>query len=284
MFGKDHCLELVEAALAACDSDQAEVILYATDRALTRFADSVIHQNVAEKNAMLSVRAVMGKRIGAARGNQLTVAEARDVARRAQELAAVSAEDPDFVSLAQPQPIPAVPSYAAATAASTPEARAAAVREIVVRAEPEACRASGSLSAETSEVAVGNSLGVRAYAPATQASLVLVAADDESSGYAEWHGLDISHLDPRGAAEVAVHKCVRGRGAQSLPPEAYPVILEPPAVADMLSMLSWMGLGANAYQEGRSFASGRLGEKLMGDNITIWDDGADPRGLAFPFD
>jgi len=284
MLGKEKCLELIEAALAACECDQAEVVIYATDHALTRFADSTIHQNVAERNAMLSVRAVRGRRSGAARGNQLTVEAARDVSQRAKELAAVSAEDREFVSLAQPQPIPDVPSYAEATAASTPETRAAAVQEIVAVARREACRASGSLSAETAEMAIGNSLGVRAYAPATQASLVLVAAEDESSGYAEWHGLDLAQLDPRAAAEVAVRKCVLGRGAQSLPPDVYPVLLEPPAVADMLSMLAWMSFGANAYQEGRSFMSGRMGQRVAGENVSIWDDGTDPRGLAFPFD
>ena len=284
MLGKDHCLDLIEAALAACDCDQSEAIIYATDHSLTRFADSVIHQNVTEQNAMLSVRAVLGKRIGAARGNQLTADDAREVARRARELAAVSAEDPEFVSLAEPQPLPEVPSYCEATAASTPEARAEAVREMVMVADREACRGSGSLSAEAAEMAVGNSLGVRAYAPATQASLVLVAADDESSGYAEWHGLDLAQLDARAAAEVAVHKCVRGRNAQSIAPGVYTVVLEPPAVADMLSLLAWTSFGANAYQEGRSFMAGRMGQKVVGENVSIWDDGTDPRGLAFPFD
>ena len=284
MLGKDHCFALLEAALAACECDQAEVIIYSADHALTRFADSTIHQNVAERNAMLSVRAVLGQRVGAARGNQLTVEEARGVARRAKDLAAVSAADPAFASLAEPQPIPEVPSYAAATAASTPEARAAAVQEIAAVVARDDCRASGSLSVETAEMAVGNSLGVRAYAPATEAGLVLVAADDESSGYAEWHGLDLSHLDPGAVAETAVRKCTRGRGAEVIDPGVYRVILEPPAVADMLSMLAWMSFGANAYQEGRSFLSGRLGEKLMGENVSIWDDGTDPRGLAFPFD
>ena len=284
MLGKDRCLELVEAALAACESDQAEVVLYTTEHSLTRFAESVIHQNVTERNARLSVRAVLGKRVGAARSNQLNADEARVVARRAREIAAVTAEDKEFVSLPSPQPLPEVRAYAEATAASTPEARAAAAREVVAVTQRAKCVASGSLSAEWSEVAIGNSLGVRAYAPSTQASLVVVAADEPASGYAEWHGMDLAQLDAAAAGETAARLCVESRGAEAIAPGPYTVILQPAAVTDMLSMLGWVGLGANAYQEGRSFLSGRLGEKVMGENVSLWDDGTDLRGLAFPFD
>jgi PmbA protein len=284
MLGKGKCFELLEAALGAGACDQSEMVLYVTDESLTRFAESVIHQNVAERDAMTSVRAVMGKRIGVARGNQLTTEAVRGVASRALELAKVSAPDPKFASLPEPAPLPEVKSYAEATAASTPEDRAAAVRQIVAITEKHGCVASGSLSVETMEVAIGNSLGVRAYAPATRASLVVVVADDQSSGYGEWYGWDIAGLDVRRAAETAVRKCVEGRGAQPLEPGSYPVILEPAAVDDMLGLLSWIGLGANAYQEGRSFMSGRMGERVVGENVTIWDDATDPRNLPIAFD
>jgi PmbA protein len=284
MLGKEKCFRLLEAALGACACDQSEMVLYVTDESLTRFAESVIHQNVAERDAMTSVRAVIGKRIGVARGNQLTTEAVRGVASRALDLAKVSAPDAKFVSLPEPAALPEVKSYAEATAASTPEDRAAAVQQIVAITEKQGCVASGSLSAETVEIAIGNSLGIRAYTPATRASLVLVVADDQSSGYGEWHGWDIAELDVQRAAETAVRKCVEGRGAQALDPGGYPVILEPPAVDDMLGLLSWMGFGANAYQEGRSFVSGRMGERVVGENVTIWDDATDPRNLPIAFD
>jgi len=284
MLGEARCLELLEAALGACECDQAEALLYVTDSALTRFAESVIHQNVAERNAVVSVRAIVGKRIGAARGNQLSADRVTAVAKQAVEIAHVSAEDPDFFSLPGPQPLPDVDSFAEATAMSTPEQRAQSARTIAGVAEAEGCRASGSLSASVAEIAVGNSLGIRAYAPASAARLVAVVADDASSGYAEWQGIDIAKLEPAAVAETAARKCIAGRGAEAISPGEYTVILEPLAVADMLSMLAFMGLGAQAYQEGRSFLSGRLGERVMGENITLWDDATDPRQLAFPFD
>lgn len=284
MLGESKCLELVDAALKACECDQAEVIIWSQDTALTRFADSVIHQNVAEVNAMVSVRAVVGKRIGVARGNQLGADDVPAVARRALDLARVAAPDEKFVSLPGPESYPTVQTYSDATAASTPELRADAIRSVVAVAEGHGCRASGSLAADKSEIAIGNSLGIRAYTPATDASFITVAADDESSGYAEWRGTDIAQLNAARLAEIAARKCVDGRGAEAVEPGEYTVVLEPLAVGDMLSMLAYMGMGAMAFQEGRSFMSGRIGEKLAGDNITIWDDATDPRQRAVPFD
>jgi predicted Zn-dependent protease len=52
----------------------------------------------------------------------------------------------------------------------------------------------------------------------------------------------------------------------------------------MLLTLSRLGFGALAVQEGRSFMGRRFGEQITGDNITIWDDGHDARGLMLPFD
>ncbi len=192
MLGEARCLELLDAALGACECDQAEAIIHSTNSSLTRFAESIIHQNVAESNAMVNVRAVLGKRVGCARGNQLAEDGVASVARRALDLSQVSAEEESFVSLPRPEPIPRVQSYAEATAASTPEQRAGAVRAIVEVAQRRAYRASGSLSAHAAEIAVANSLGVRAYAPVTEASLITVISDEECSGYAEWGGVDIS--------------------------------------------------------------------------------------------
>jgi predicted Zn-dependent protease len=284
MLGESQCLDLANAALSACECDQAEVIVHHTTSALTRFAESRIHQNVAEANGLISVRAILGRKLGCARTNQLSAEEARATARRALDLARVAAEDQDFVSLPGPQPIPSVSGFADATAASTPESRASVARAIADIAGRSGCVASGSVAAEASEVAVGNSLGVRVYAPLSQASAVLVVTDDESSGYADWRGMDISKLDVAALAEIATRKCVDGRGAETISPGDYTVILESAAVGELVMFLGYLGLGALALQEGRSFLSGRLGEKVVGDNITIWDDATDPRGLASPFD
>jgi len=52
------------------------------------------------------------------------------------------------------------------------------------------------------------------------------------------------------------------------------VVLEEDAVAELLEYTSYIGFGALAVEEGRSFM--RLGERVTGEAIDIWDDGNDP--------
>jgi len=284
MLGESHSLELLRAALSAADADQAEAFIYAPTSALTRFAESVIHQNVAERNATVSVRAVLGKRIGCARGNQATADEAAGVARRARALAEIAAEDAAFLSLPFPGPIAAVNPFSEATASCTPEQRAEIARAIVEVTDRHGCRASGSISTDAVELAIASSLGIRAYACMTPAAVIVVASREEASGYAEWRGQDISQLDAIALAETATEKCLASRGAEPIEPGEYTVVLEPPAVGDLVGFLGYLGFGALAFQEGRSFLSGRMGERVMGDNITIYDDPLDPRALPLAFD
>lgn len=284
MLGKSQALELLDVALAAAKADQAEAFIYGSQEALTRFAESVIHQNVAERDTTVSVRAVAGKRIGCARGNQAGRDDVAAVAERARALAEIAAEDADFVSLPEPGEYGEASAYCETTASCTPEQRAEIAAEIVEICSREGCRASGSISTEAAELAVANSLGIRAHAQMTPAAVVLVASADDASGYAEWRGRDIAELDAAALAERACRKCLASRGAEPIEPGEYTVILEPPAVGDMIAFLGYMGLGALAFQEGRSFLSGRIGEKVTGDNITIYDDPLDPRAMPLPFD
>jgi predicted Zn-dependent protease len=62
---RERALEICEQALAASPADQTEVVLTAGRQELTRFAGNQIHQNVAEQDHGVRVRAVM-VRAGAA--------------------------------------------------------------------------------------------------------------------------------------------------------------------------------------------------------------------------
>ena len=64
----------------------------------------------------------------------------------------------------------------------------------------------------------------------------------------------------------AVDKALRSRDPGAIEPGDYDVVLEEYAVAEMLDYLAFIGFGALALQEGRSFM--RLGEQITGANIT----------------
>lgn len=284
MVGREETLRAARTALAACRADQAEVVMMVQDTYLTRFAENHIHQNVGERNVTANVRAVVGKKIGVASTNDLSDAALRRTAERASEIARLQREDPRFVSLPGPEPVPALPAEVTAIREYGPDERAERVAKVIAAAQKAGVRAAGSLSTSGMGLAVANSLGVEAYSSGTSIGFTTVIMSDTSSGYADWAGRDLADLDIEAQAQVAVKKCVDSRSPKTIEPGEYEVILEPPAVADMLSTLGFLGLSALAVQEGRSFMNGRFGQKVVGENIDLWDDGLDPAGMPIPFD
>ena len=66
---RPDALSIAEAVLArALDAgaSEAEVLVMSEDQALTRFANSEIHQNVAETSASVNLRFALGRRIATA--------------------------------------------------------------------------------------------------------------------------------------------------------------------------------------------------------------------------
>jgi PmbA protein len=284
LIGADRLRAVANVAIEASPADQTEVMIGTNESALTRFANSTIHQNVFEATVDVRVRAVVGTRVGVATTNQLAERSLVEAARQAFESARVAPENPEFHGLPTAQPIPGVSAYNEATAAYSPEQRARDVKGICDRALGNSVNAFGAWSTSAYELAVANSGGVWAYAPRTHASLKIVVMADTGTGYAERTSVDAGKVDVNGAGEEAVTKALRSRNPIELEPGAYTVVLEPYAVGTMLDYLGYIGLGALSVQEGRSFMAGHFGEKLVGENITMWDDGLDPAGVPVAFD
>jgi len=284
MLGEARMKEIAEWVLALSTADQTEVVILGEENRLTRFANSYIHQNVAEKNAQIRVRAVVGKRIGVATTNDLSDEALAQAVESAIGAAKLQRENPDFLSLPSPQPIPKVKGFVEATASCTPIERAQAASIICRRATEEGLNASGAFTIAAEEIAVANSLGVFAYYPATLADLEIVIMAHSGSGYAHTTSVDVTQIDAQALGQEAIEKALRSRDPIEIEPGDYTVILEEHAVEEMLFYLTDLGCGALAVQEKRSFMTDRFGEKIVGRNISLWDDGLDPQGLPLPFD
>lgn len=290
MFGRDRAFELLADLLTMVPADQAEATLLVEDQALTRFANNAIHQNVAQRNLRLAVRAVVKGGVGQALTNRLDADGLRWVADQAAGSARFQPPDPHFPGLPTGGPLGEVRTYYETTAAVSPAQRAAAVQIIVDAASRLGFLATGAYGIEVSELAIANTAGVAVYAPLTAASLRTVVDANPpqglglQTGYADAVSRDVDQVDPLLVAERAVSKCALNQHPQELPAGSYVTVLEEIAVADLLRFLALWGLSAQAVQEGRSFAAGRMDEQVCGDNFHLWDDALDPRGLALPFD
>lgn len=285
LLGRDRLEEIVKKGLSYSQADQTQVAVGVAESNLTRFASSAIHQSVAERNATVTVRAIIGKKIGFATSNSIEQDEVRRTVEKAVEFARHQQENPDFVSLPGPKLAREAPqTFFESTAKLSPEDRASAVEKIVNIAAKSDAEAAGSYSSGSEEALIANSLGVNSYSMRTQAHLTTVVTADTGFGYASRLSLDAGRIGPAETGEEATRRAAESRNPVPIEAGEYDVILLPYAVEDMLSFLAYMGLSALAVQEERSFMTGKFGQKICGENITIWDDGLDPRTIVYPCD
>jgi len=134
-------------------------------------------------------------------------------------------------------------------------------------------------------MAVANTSGTEQHYDATDAYLSVFATDDDGiSGSAADYAIDVGDIDTEALTRVAVEKCRAAANPVAVDAGSYDVILEPRATGEIMEWLNFTAFGAKQVQEGMSFMADRIGEKVMGDLVTIHDDGTDPTGVPIPFD
>ena len=289
----DDLFQQVVEAARALGVSEIEAIVSEEAQALTRFANNTIHQNVAERSTQLSVRPVIEGRTARATTNRLDQDGIRDVVAEAVAITRLNESDADLPPLAGPSEIdpaeidPAesgdAQRYFETTALATPQERAQAVADAIGVVAGAGQTAAGIYSTEESRFALYNSRGVSASYRETMARFSVTAMAGDSSGWAKASACDRRALDPLALARSAARKAAASHHPRELPAGRYTVILEPAAVLDLVGQL-FMDFSGTAISDGRSFLNDRLGEKLFGDNITVFDDARHPLQAGARFD
>lgn len=283
MNDRDTALELLTRAVAESTADQTEIVLESVHTGITRFARSHIHQTTELNDQRIAVRAVADGAIGRSSGTleagpDLEATLTRLV-REATASARIQQPNPAFVSLPGPEPVKHVEGYDTATSRLTPGDRSAAIRTVVDLCGEQEMTVSGTYLSEARSWAVVNSLGIATWTPTTTAFLRALPDSGRGTGYADALSHRAADIDATQVAERALASCAANHDQISVPPGEYEAIFEDLAVAEMLLYLGRHALNAQALQDGRSFLAGRLGERVTGESVSIWNDPTDPRGL-----
>jgi len=275
--------QIAERILKISEAEETEVEITSTTDALTRFANNTIHQNVAEHTLHISIRAVVDGRTARAATNKTDEESLRRTAAAAVRLAKNQPENPDLLPMLGRQKYRKVARFFPATAAATPQDRARAVTRVCQLADKNKQTAAGIYSTGSTQAVLANSNGLFAREQETDAEFSVTILESDSSGWAKANSPDIRDIHPDALAATASRKSAGSRSPRELPPGHYTAILEPAAVLDLLGFLFYDFAGT-ALLDKRSCLNDRMGKKLFGENITIWDDVYHPLQSGAPYD
>jgi predicted Zn-dependent protease len=274
----DRVVELVRSK--APDAETEVTVRGGTD-ALTRFANSFIHQNVAESVSHLLLRVAVDGRTAATSLDGPTDDETLGrVIDGVLEAARVRPEDPDWPGLAPRAEAPSVDHWDGATAAASPDERARCVRDFVDAAG--GLEAAGACSTEAATVAFANSAGQRLSGRATIADLDGIARTPTSDGSGRLASVRIDAIDGRAVGERAAAKARGAADPTDLEPGRYEVVLEPYCVANLVQFLFVYGFNGRPLEEDRSFV--KIGQRQLDETIDLRDDVTDVDQVGIPFD
>jgi PmbA protein len=273
--------EILEKALALSECKQAEVVIEEEDFALTRLAENVIHQNIARTDLQLIARLIEKGQSGVALRNQAseeaikqTVAAAAAAARQASGEGGAIALPPKQPLATDDRPLPALTS---------PGDRARTFKTVVDAGASKGLKLAGEFRTALTTTAVASSPGTRQFCRETYGLLSITATTAKGgTAYAHAAARDAGTIDAGAIAERVAARALATENPIDLAPGDYTVVLEPPAVGQLLLFLGFMGFGARTLS--RSFMTQKIGEKIISEKITIVDDVHNLLMVGMPFD
>jgi predicted Zn-dependent protease len=278
ILSKEEAQAILKKVIGYSKADFCEVGLNGSDGGNIRYARNAVSTAGQISTMSLGVSSTFGKKTGSATINEFDDASLQKVVKRAEELAMLAPENPEFMPPLGPQTFPESNTYNAKTAAMTPDTRAEMVGKSLSVSKAAGLDAAGFLENSTRFNAIMNSKGLFAYNKGTDVSFSVTVRNKQGtgSGYVEQGFNDLDKMDTLALSKIAASKANGSAGAKAIEPGKYTVILEPLAASDIIGNM-FRGFDARSADEGRSFMSKkgggtRLGEQLFSENVNIYSD------------
>ena len=290
IYSENDAQAILRKVVALSKADECTATLDGSIAGNIRYALNNISTSGSVSNAELQVQVAYGKRAGIATINEFDDASLARVVARAQELAHLAPENPEFMPAIAKQNYKATATYVDKTAGITPEYRATVAADCIGPCRAGNLVAAGYLEDSQSFSALANSNGNFGYQRSTAVDFTCTVrtGDAQGSGWVARNLADVGQFSATTDIQIAIDKAKRSSSAKALEPGKYTVILEPAASADLLTYM-FNGFDAREADEGRSFMTkkgggNRIGEKLFDERVTFYSDPQDPTVPVLPWD
>jgi predicted Zn-dependent protease len=285
MFTEERAKAILDKVIALSKADECTATLNGRVAGNIRFALNNVSTSGIVDDTELGVQVAFGKRVGTATINEFDDAALERVVRRAEDLARLAPENPEFMPAVEKQTYQPTNTFSAATAAITPEFRARVAADSIAASKKDNLVAAGFLEDAQSFSAFANSKGNFGYQTSTNADYTCTVRteDGRGSGWVGRNVTDISKFSAGDAIAIATRKARESADAKALEPGKYTVILEPHAAAGLVSFMMFF-FDARQADEGRSFLSkkgggNKIGEQVYDPRVNLY---ADPSNADVP--
>ncbi len=290
ILSRDEAKKLLEKVVGFSKAETCEVNLDGGRNGNIRYARNTVSTSGTVDDMTLVVQSSYGKRQGTATINEFDEKSLEKVVRRAEALAKLAPENPEFMPPLGPQGkyLDSKAHYAS-TAGINPGFRAKAAADSIGPSKSKKLVAAGFLQDNDGFEAMINSKGLFAYHRSSDVefSVTVRTEDGTGSGWVSRDFSDVSKLDTGLASKIAIDKALGSREAKAIEPGKYTVVLEPAASSGLLQNMMF-SFDARQADEGRSFLAKKgggtkLGEKMVDERISIWSDPSNADVPATPW-
>lgn len=278
MLTESDAKSITQKLLSYVKADDATVGVGSENYSHLRFAANAFTTSGARENTTVGVTVWIDKKRGSSSTNEMDDASLRAAIAEAETLARISPVDREYLPSLGPQTYRPVDGYSENTSNISLQDRARAINDVIASCEKSRVIGAGFHQARGSANASATKNGNFNYSRSSLVSLSTTARtpDGSSSGYFLRNHFDVAKLDSKRVAREAIRKALESRGPRILPPGVYPAILEPQAVADLLSAFAF-GFDARSADEGRSPFSApggktKVGQQIFDERINIYSD------------
>ncbi|MES2129393.1 MAG: TldD/PmbA family protein [Pseudomonadota bacterium] len=289
-LNQEETKRICERVIGFSKADECRIVINGTRTGNIRYARNGVSTAGLNEDTTMSVSVAFGKRQGTAQVNEFDDKSLEKAVRRAEDVARLAPENPEFVAAVGKQDFKASTTFAKETAAIDPDFRAEVAAVSINAAKKNKLVSAGFFVDNMGFQAIANSNGVFGHQEFTDLDFTCTmrTEDGRGSGWVTRSATNASRFDAREASEVAIEKALRSVDAKALEPGRYTVILEPAATSEIIGRM-FSAFDARSADEGRSFLSkkgggNRLGEKLFDEQVNVWSDPWDKDVPVRPWD
>ena len=289
-LNQDEAKRICDRVLGFSKADECRVVINGSRKGNIRYAQNSVTTAGLQENTEMTISVAFGKRQGTASINQFDDQSLEKAVRRAEDVARLAPENPEFMPAVGKQVFRSSNTFSGPTAAIDPDYRAEVASHSILAGRKNKLVTAGYFVDTTGFQTIANSNGLFGHQESTSLDFTCTARteDGRGSGWVTRSANDARKFDAREASAVAIDKALRSVDARALEPGRYTVILEPAATSELIGRM-FGAFDARRADEGRSFLSkkdggNRLGEKLFDEQVNIWADPWDKDVPVRPWD